>query len=285
MGTPGSTKVIACYDGSPDAKRALVWAADLAREKKVPLRVVVALGDLRVRRVTELDAQWERYHEADLTEDARTAVKALKLSDASLEVSHHGPAPSILDEADESSLVVLGSRGHGRLSSAFVGSVSQHIAQHAPCTVVVVREQSDPEATGVVVGVDGSEGGRPALDFAFEHASRRKVPLTAMYVSETAAARFTRRHEQPVSGEDTALAAAEPTIGEALRGYVEKFPDVTVQRELVAGSVVRSLADASEHAALLVVGSRGRGAFASLLLGSVGQGLLHHARCPLVIAR
>jgi len=191
----------------------------------------------------------------------------------------------VLDEADESSVIVLGSRGHGRLASAFVGSVSQHIAQHAPCTVVAVREASDPRQDTVLVGVDGSDGCRPALDFAFEHASRTGAPVTALYVSESLRGRLGRAREEAVSPEDTDLTAAEPVVAETLRPYTEKYPDVSVHRELTYGSAVRSLADASEHAALIVVGSRGRGAFESLLLGSIGQGLLHHAHCPVVIAR
>jgi nucleotide-binding universal stress UspA family protein len=285
MSTTGSAKVIAGYDGSPDAKRALAWAADLARVKKAPLRVVVAMGDLRVRRVTELDVEWERTHQADLSADAHATVEGLGVEDVSLEVSQYAPTPAILDEADESSVVVMGSRGHGRLAEAFVGSVSQHIAHHAPCTVVVVREPSSPEADSVVVGVDGSAGCVPALDFAFDYASRKHAPVRAMYVSEHTLARLGRTQERPMTEADEELAGAEPVIAEALKPYVEKYSDVTVTRELLTGSVVRSLADASEHAALVVVGSRGRGAFESLLLGSVGQGLLHHSRCPVAIAR
>ena len=283
MSTTGSAtpKIIVAYDGSPDAKRALDWAADLARTRKSPLQVVVAMGDQRVRRVTELDAEWERTHEADLTADARAAVEALALDNASLELSHFAPTPTVLDEADETSVIVLGSRGHSRLSNVFVGSVSQHIAQHAPCTVVVVREASDPEADTVVVGADASAGCRPALDFGLDYASARGLSVRAMYVSELA-----RRHGgRHASVQDENLAAAEPLIADAIKPYADKHPDVPVHREVVAGSPTRTLADASEHAALLVVGSRGRGAFESMLLGSVGQALLRHARCTVAIAR
>ncbi len=283
MSTTGSRtpKVIVAYDGSPDAKRALSWAADLARTRKAPLQVIVAMGDQRVRRVTELDVEWERTHEADLTADARAAVDALELDNASLELSHYPPTPAILDEADETSVIVLGSRGHSRLASFFVGSVSQHIAQHAPCTVVVVREPSDPEADTVVVGTDASAGCRPALEFGLDYASAHGMPVRATYVSEVAH----RPEGRHVAGEDENLAAAEPLIADAIKPYADKHPDLTVHRELLAGSPSRTLADASEHAALLVVGSRGRGAFESMLLGSVGQAMLHHARCTVVIAR
>jgi nucleotide-binding universal stress UspA family protein len=234
------------------------------------------MGDQRVRRVTELDVEWERAHEADLTADARAAVAALELDDATLELSHYPPAPAILDEADETSVIVLGSRGHSRLASVFVGSVSQHIAQHAPCTVVVVREPSDPAANTVVVGTDASAGCRPALELGLDYAAAHGMPVRALYVSE-----FAHLPE----GQDESLAAAEPLIADAIKPYAEKHPDLTVHRDLVAGSPSRTLADASEHAALLVVGSRGRGAFESMLLGSVGQAMLHHARCTVAIAR
>lgn len=284
MSTTGSAPVIAGYDGSPDAKRALAWAADLACMKKTALHVVVAMGDLQTRRVTDLDDQWERRRQVELTADAQAAVGALEFDDVSLEISQYAPTPALLQVADESSVIVVGSKGHGRLAEALVGSVSQHIAHHAPCTVVVVREPSDPAGSAVVVGVDGSPGCAAALDFAFDYAARRDLPVTAVYVSEHAMARLTRTPERPMAAEDTDLASAEPTVIEALRPYVDKHPDVAVERAMLTGSVVRGLADASEHAALVVVGSRGRGAFQSLLLGSVGQGLLHHARCPVAVA-
>jgi nucleotide-binding universal stress UspA family protein len=285
MGNTGSAQVIAGFDGSPDARRALVWAADLARVKKAPLHVVVAMGDLRMQRVTDLDVDWEQAYKAELSADAHATVDALGLDDVSVEISPYAPAPVILGEADEATVVVMGSRGHGRLAEAFIGSVSQHIAHHAPCTVVVVREPSDPASRTVVVGVDGSAGGRAALDLAFDYASARGAPVRAVYVSQGSLARLSRAHERPVTEGDEELAAARPVILQALEPYVEKYPDVEVHTDLMTGSVVRALSDASEHAALVVVGSRGRGAFESLLLGSVGQGLLHHARCPVAIAR
>lgn len=284
MSTTGSARVVAGYDGSPDAKRALAWAADLARTRKAPLRVVVALGDVRVRQVTGPDLDWEREQQAALSADAHAAVGALDLEEVSLEVSQRAPTPAILDEADESSVVVMGSHGHGRLAEVFIGSVSQHIAHYAPCTVVVVREPSDPAAEEVVVGVDGSAGCVPALDFAFDYASRKGAPVRATYVSQRRLAWFGRQEESRTEA-DAELAKAEHLVAETLEPYNEKHADVPVRKEVVTGSVVRALADASQHAALVVVGSRGRGAFESLLLGSVGQGLLHHARCPVVVAR
>lgn len=277
--------VIVGYDGSPDAKRALRWAAEFAQGRRSRLRVVVATGDVRLRQVTELDQEWERSRTAELTTDAREAVAGLGTEDAALDVVEAGPAAALVVAADPTSLIVLGSRGHGRIAGALVGSVSQHVADHAPCSVVVVREQSSPDETRVVVGVDGSKGCEPAVQFAFDYADERGAPLTALHVLQTAvpgppyASRFVGDR---YAGD---IAKAEPIIVESLATYVDTYPKVTVDRQIVAGSVGRVLSDASEQAALLVVGARGRGAFEALLLGSVGRAVLHHARCPVVIAR
>lgn len=281
----GSSKVIACYDGSPDAKRALTWAVDFARTKDRPLRVIMATGDLRLRQVTELDQEWERTRVADLSKDAHEAVAAVQLDDVELESVEAGPAPALILATDPSCVIVLGSRGHGRLAGALVGSVSQHVTQHAPCPVVVVREQSNPEENRVVVGVDGSSGCEPALEFAFDYADSYGVPLTAIHVLQTLSPGPPYASRYVSDRFATEISHAEPIITEALARHVEEHPHVAMSREIVAGSVGRVLADASEQAALLVVGSRGRGAFTSLLLGSVGHAVLHNARCPVVIAR
>lgn len=277
--------VIVGYDASPDAKRALAWGVELARTTGAPLRVIVATGDLRLRQVTELDQEWERSRVAELTADARASTAALAAGDDVLEVVDAGPSAALVVAATPGSVIVLGSRGHGRVTGTLVGSVTQHVTHHAPCTVVVVREQSNPDTDAVVVGVDASEDCRPALELAFEHAERTSAPLTAMhvlptwtpgppYASRYVGDRFART-----------LAAAEPVIDEFLADDVRRHPGVSVDRQIVAGSIGRVLSDASEQAALLVVGSRGRGAFERMLLGSVGQHVLHHARCPVAIVR
>ena len=280
---PGS--VIVGYDGSPDAKRALAWGADLARSTSAPLRVVVATGDMRLRQVTELDQEWERARIAELTTDARAAASAVALDEDALTFVDAGPAPALIVDADPTSVIVLGSRGHGRVAGALIGSVTQHVAFHAPCTVVVVRQQSNPEETRVVVGVDGSEDCKPALEFAFAYAERAAAPLTALHVLHTLSPGPPYASRYVGDRYARELGRAEPIIEESLAEDVRRHPGVDVSREIVAGSIGRVLCDASEQAALLVVGSRGRGAFQSLLLGSVGQTVLHRARCPVVIAR
>jgi len=74
-------------------------------------------------------------------------------------------------------------------------------------------------------------------------------------------------------------------MAEQLAGLREEFPDVAVQQRLIQGRPAHEIADASRGAELVVVGSRGRGGFVSLLLGSVSHGVLHRAHCPVMVVR
>jgi nucleotide-binding universal stress UspA family protein len=74
-------------------------------------------------------------------------------------------------------------------------------------------------------------------------------------------------------------------LSEALAGMCERYPDVEVEQRLIQGHAAGNLVDASRKAQLLVVGSRGRGGFKGLLLGSVSQAALHHAHCPVAVVR
>jgi nucleotide-binding universal stress UspA family protein len=161
--------------------------------------------------------------------------------------------------------------------------VSDQVAQHAPCPVVVVREPANPAQDRVVVGVDGSADAQRAIGFAFDIAARNNAPLTALYG-------WPERRPGTVSARSPRLGAigeridaGERLLAESLAGWAEKYPDVSVIGEAVPVRPARLLVDASEQAALVVVGSRGRGGFAALLLGSVSRAVLHHARCAVAV--
>lgn len=87
----------------------------------------------------------------------------------------------------------------------------------------------------------------------------------------------------PVSDAYLVQSEEERVLAEALAGWRDKFPDVSVDPRVVHGRIRRTVIDATSQAQLVVVGSRGGGGFAGLLLGSVSQAVLHHAACPLVI--
>lgn len=135
----------------------------------------------------------------------------------------------------------------------------------------------------VVVGVDGSEGSRRALRWAASEASVRGDALELVHVWEQPQAYAPQGlgaypiDPEPIEG--AARALLEELVAEA-RGLV---PGVEVRGELVEGPPAQALLDAARNADLLVVGSRGLGGFASLLLGSVSHQVSHHAPCPVVL--
>ena len=150
-------------------------------------------------------------------------------------------------------------------------------------------KQAAKRATGlIVVGVDSSEGAKAALRFALEEAKFRQARLRAVHSWQFGhiGALGIEAHA-PVVGADlsdvrrTAEAALDATLDEA----VPDAEGVAIERRVVEGGPATVLVDESRNADLLVVGSRGHGGFAGLLLGSVSQQCAHHAACPVVIVR
>jgi nucleotide-binding universal stress UspA family protein len=268
-------------DGSADSDRAVDWAAAAAAIHDAPLHLLYAL-----RR--DFAPPWRNEDERSFAERvlAEAGARVEPVIQLTSEIVDAPVVPSLITAGQHALMVVVGSRGHAAVTGLLLGSVSQHVSRHAPCPVVVVREQADPKARRVVVGVDGSPSNQVAVGFAFDTAARYHAPLAAVHgwhdVTE-------RTDVGPTSSAMARVAerieAGERLISEAVAEWVEKYPEVPVTREAIPVHPTRVLADASERAALLVVGSRGRGEFAGLLLGSVSQSVLHHARCPVAVIR
>ncbi|WP_298460754.1 universal stress protein [uncultured Cellulomonas sp.] len=177
----------------------------------------------------------------------------------------------LVDRSHGAALVVIADRGLGPVTGLVVGSVAVGLAAYGRCPVLVVRGDAHAEGP-VVVGVDGSPANVPALDHALDAAALRGVPLRAVYA---------RRGPSGPAVDDAGAVAHRVTAWIAQRR--QGRPDVPVEPVVVDGDPRRVLLDASAHAGLLVVGSRGRGGFAGLLLGSVSQAVLHHAACPVTV--
>jgi nucleotide-binding universal stress UspA family protein len=279
--TGNDRRVLVAYDGSPDADLGLDWAAEHARARNLPLEVVAASGDLTyLPERTSSDAEplvrsWleraaARLEEAGLTGWATTS-------------STEKVVPELIERSKAASLVVLGARGHSVIGGMLLGSVSQHVTRHAHCPVVVVRGHAH-ERRRVVVGVDGSDGARKALELAFEEADRTGSTLVAVHGMGLAAVNgpFDVTVAPDVAEE---VEAGRRLLGEAVAGHRERYPDVTVELLALPVPAVRALADASSNASLVVVGTRGRGGFVGLLLGSVSSMVLQHASCPVMVVR
>lgn len=282
--------VVVGVDGSPSSDFALGWAVDEARRTGRPLHVVHALEN----EVVLSDKHQLGTKEAPPSSDpvltaATDAVLAIAPEVRTTPHSVTGFAPPTLIAASKiAETVVVGSHGRSAIPTALLGSVSQQVAIHSSCAVVVVRENGTQGNAGsgrVVVGVDGSEASEPALAYAFAYAASTGSSLTAVHTWWWEPLEGVSLGE-PWIGDWTQIASQEAAlVSELLAGWSQTYPDVPVRSHVVRGDPVVELLDQSHGASLLVVGSRGVGGFIGLLLGSVSRRILKRSTGPVAIVR
>jgi nucleotide-binding universal stress UspA family protein len=265
--------VVAGIDGSPSGAQALIHAGIEARLHGWPLLLVYAEPDIRhdPRRLS----LHRRYGAALLAESAQRARRQQPTVTVGTRLGIGAPAPVLLDASVGAGLVVVGNRGYGPFEELFARSVSVRVAAHAAAPVMVVR---GPELVlpprlsqlPVVVGVDGSRVADEAVEFAAQEARLRGVPLLAVHSTVGA----------PLL---VGAGGGDPLDSGPLGPSAVPTSRLTVHRHSVDVDPRTALVAASADAALLVVGSRGHGSLAGLLLSSVGQALIHHAHCPVVV--
>lgn len=135
----------------------------------------------------------------------------------------------------------------------------------------------------IVVGIDGSEGARRALEFALREAKLRGAEVHAVTTWQVPTMAYPGGYVPQVPTKDEWAQAATETLDEVLDSYNGAKAGVDVARIVREGQAADVLVEESEHADLLVVGSRGLGGFRGLLVGSVSQQCAHHAHCPVAI--
>ena len=234
-------------------------------------------------------ADSERYA-GELVEELVRKAMSRRTSDAAVTVRTEAvqgePGRVLVDSSREAALVVVGGRGLGYVRSALVGSATAYVLHHAACPVMVVPEPGTPAAPyrRVVVGVDGSPSSRAAMRWGLEAARRQGCPLLALH-----AWLLTTVPEQPPMQYVPALSEYETEAGSWLeREVAEVLPErygVDVRTHLTYSTASAALLDEAGPDDLLVLGSRGRGGFASLVLGSVATQCSQHARGVVVVVR
>jgi nucleotide-binding universal stress UspA family protein len=292
-------EVVVGIDGTEQSIGALRWAAREARRRGCSVRMVTAYSP-PVFSGSGFDTGYAMVDEATLArgveemlEHAAEQIRGVAVPlRATLETGD--PSGALLELSRTAELLVLGSRGRGGLLGRLLGTVSTAVPAHAKCPTGVVplpwaREHLHPEeipdtralVDRVVVGSDGSDQARAAMLDAAEQARLLGVPLHVICALP------------PVSG----ALAWMPTpvdfermvedVSRALQGGVDWlrswFPDLEIGSELAEGTPVQVLVEQTRRNNLVVLGTRGRGGFAGMLLGSTSQGVLHNAVGPVLI--
>ncbi len=287
---PGAGPVVVGVDGSDSALAAVRWAASEARRRGAALHLVTAFT-WTTDHVVGLPALGEAYYEELQTRSRRLLADAVAVAERvepDLEVSREVltgmPVGVLAEQARGAQLLVLGTRGLGGLAGLLVGSVAVGLAAHAACPVVVVRGEAREGRSDlpVVVGVDGSPTSEAAVGFAFDAAASRGVPLVAVH---TWAQTAFDAEVAAIIDWDAVARQEQAVLTERLAGWAQKYPDVEVRPVVTRDGAAHALVEQSSAAQLVVVGSRGRGNAAGLLLGSVSHGVLHRSHCPVAVVR
>ncbi|EUA06326.1 universal stress protein [Mycobacterium kansasii 732] len=283
--------ILVGVDGSAQSDAAVAWAACEASSRQMPVTLMHGVAPVVVgwpvgQLYTEMP-EWQKDEARTVIERARRALdESLGESrppDVRTEVVYSNIVPALIEASRDAWMTVVGSQGMGALGRALLGSVSSALLHHAHCPVAVIHSDDGmaPDTSApVLVGIDGSPASEAATALAFDEASRRGVDLVALHAWSDVGV-------FPILGMDwrDRESQGEEVLAERLAGWQEQYPDVHVQRSLVCDKPAHWLLEGAQHAQLVVVGSRGRGGFPGMLLGSVGSAVAHSAKIPVIVVR
>lgn len=294
-------RILLALDGSPCSDRARALLTSLAWPPGTTVRVVAALdvspalwGGPWIPAVPVDADQMEDEAVAELTRVLQEALPPLEAAGltAEAELLRGRPSAAIVDDARiwQPDLIVLGSRGHGPVETAVLGSVSAAVVDHATCPVLVARSD---HASRVILAEDGSPAGMAARDVVATWPAFAPLPVLVVGVVDVAAP--WRSGIAP-----TMFAAAMDVYTEMLANARTTHREIvaaaeaylraagrTADGELREGDPSDQLRRAATDPAgdLLVVGSRGYVGVSRLVMGSVAHSVLTHAHCSVLVVK
>ncbi len=282
--------IVVGVDGSPESLDALRWAASWAHRSELPLRLLTSTRPSIPDAVSEA-GYVDPIEQAELLLDGLANSVAAQFPDQRVEVQVEveRPADALTEASRTAHAVVIGSRGRGVGAELLLGSTSADLSASSRCPLVVVPPgQADWNGTGeVVVGVDGSPESLEAAAFAVDFAGVARAELVAACATEPPLpATGSPVGTMPVRlVDEDSMAEAERVVDRSLHPLLADSADLPVRTVTVPGPAGPALTDLARDASLLVVGSRGRGGLAGLLLGSTSRTVLRTATCPVAIVR
>lgn len=284
--------VVVGIDGSDSAMQAARWAGAVAARLKVPLIILHARPYPR-HNTADAIAELRALEMAEDHESAqiilKTTADAVRVDVPDLPIltqqSSDFADVALVDISRRAKVLVLGCDEVTLGFALLVGSTTFSVATHAACPVIAWRgDVIEPNAQPILLGVDGDRDSRLAISSAFELASCLEVGVIAVHAWSS------RR-----SPGDVALpfmvdwhAVAEDQrrhLKSAMTTWTDLYPDVDVKYVVDFDKPARALLRRSRQSQLTIIGSRGRGALISGILGSTGLNLLHHSPVPVMICR
>lgn len=264
--------ILVCVDGSAASDAAVAWAGREAGMRHVPITLMHAVSPIvvgwPVGQLYKDMPEWQRGSGQHVVDQARKTLSASlgnsELPEIRTEMVYSNTVPALIEASKDAWMLVAGSQGLGALGRLLVGSVTSALIHHAHCPVAVIHSDDGalPDSGApVLVGIDGSPASEAATALAFDEASHRGVELLALHAWSDVGV-------FPMLGMDwrDSEARGQEFLAERLAGWHEQYPDVRVKRVVFCDKPSRWLLQESEHAQLVVVGSRGRGGFTGMFL-------------------
>jgi nucleotide-binding universal stress UspA family protein len=274
-----SARVIVGFDGSSDSRTALQWAVQEAQLLDRPVRVITACEFDRLAYPPDARSAVSDQRRRQAADAVARATAARRAVGVDIQIVDGTPAKALLDAAHAADLIVVGSSGAGRSSRFLLGSTVAEVLHRSPCPVAVTPPTLGRAFDRIAVGVDGSPTSDLALTAAIAEAELRKSTVTIAHVWEYP-------YGLTAEGVGRRSDATEVDAGIVLDRAVETARDLTalpLVRCLVEGRTVERLLELGAESDLLVLGSRGRGSLASMVLGSVTLATSARAACPVLV--
>lgn len=295
--------VLVGVDGSIPSLHALDWAAAAAKVHHRSLRIVCSYS-LPSFTAASLDGGYAALDDTAIQAGAHAVLEEAtqRIASCGVEVTATvatGDATGVLVEmSHEVAVAVVGTRGRGGFADRVLGTVSSALPAHAYCPTVVVplrgaprpatdlAEDSLPPISPVhriVVGVDGSPQAEIALRAAIVEAKAWDAELIAVTGVPLGQGVGMLSWLPAAIDREQVLADVTEGLNVVIDRALVDHPGFSVRRHVLDGSGAELLTEFSTATDLIIVGSRGRGGFAGLLLGSTSQAVLHHASCPVMV--
>jgi nucleotide-binding universal stress UspA family protein len=281
------TKILLATDGSEDAELAATTAVGLARSTASELHVVHSWRTVPSVHFDALVRQ-EMEREAQAILDAQVKqIEGLGGTVAQARLNEGGAAEEIVALAEEIrvGLIAVGSRGRGRIRRLLMGSVSDAVARHARCPVIVVRWKPVVFPAKILLATDGSEEATLALQTAADLSEKTGSELHVVHIGEVPLVYHPERHGYRIQYERDEKEARE--LLETQVAGIKATAATVAQEHLRMGRADEEVVVLAEElgADLIVMGSRGLGGVKRALMGSVSDSVVRHAHCPVLVVR
>ncbi|AWN30550.1 universal stress protein [Streptomyces sp. NEAU-S7GS2] len=276
-------------DGTLQSLSAALWAAREAELRQARLRLLHAWIPPAPQPTRAPPGEAAQDYRPDRITDEARAVVVSSHPGLPVDVSlvPGDPLDALAKAAEQSDLLVLGSRGLGAAARFTLGEIGLELVTRTAVPTVLVRAQQDTPArigsSSVAVGVSLHAACDGLLAFAFETAARRAIALRAVHGRRLCAYAYNRGGGVDRTAAEESLQIARHELAAVLRPWRGKFPDVHVDEQVILESPAPALLHGTANAELLVVGRRHRGHLLPPRIGHVVQAAVHHAPCPVAI--